>query len=88
MIKQIKINKIWQGQVAIADREVDEALAKGYTLKLINNGSYMLIPPDQIDNVTICVSIKQYIDRFNVHPPYRLVYFDWRPTHIQGHLLF
>ena len=75
-MRKIKIKTIWQGKVAIRDKQLDEAW--GQRLLFVHGNEKMIINPGEIKKKIVGKSKIPFRDRYSREQHY-LVYFKWQP---------
>ena len=84
MIK-VKVNTIWQGQVAIRDKYLKQAQEKMEDILIIHGQEQMVIRWVQAHNYK-AISEKPVKDKYSKEKHY-LLYYDWKPTARQESLV-
>lgn len=82
---EVKVKTIWQGQVGVAEKYLDEAKKTNQSLVISHGDSLMEIPHQDLAGRVAGYS-EWFSDRWG-RGKYRLVYFDWKPTERQASLL-
>jgi len=78
---EIKVKTIWQGQVGIRDKYVQEALKQKNGLIIRKENEIMIIPAEELEAKIKGVSEKPFKDRFSEKQHF-LFYFDWKPMQV------
>lgn len=82
----IKVKTIFQGQVGIRDKYIDEAISKRESLEITHQGGIMEIPYDRIKDKIVGKSDRPFQDRYS-NKFHFLIYFLWNPSPNQKRLL-
>ena len=82
----VEVKTVWQGQVGIRDKYVDEARQLKESLLIGVGNERMLIRFDELEDKIASVSDFPFIDKFSNKKHY-LYYFEWKPIAKQGCLL-
>ena len=86
-LKRIRIKTIWQGCVAIRDKQIKEAKERGQGLALVVGEEIMIIPHSQIDGLAVAISEHPVKDYFS-NDLHRLIYYKWVPSSANQGKLF
>ena len=75
------IEKLYQGCADLIDSKVRECIQKNEDYKVIYNGDYMVLTPEQLQNE--CVHTQLISNPPRGTKPYRLLSYKWKPKKIE-----
>ena len=79
----IKVKTLWNGQVALRDKQVVDAQTDMMNINVFHKGQVMQIPFLELDRLRVSVSEHRYRDKYSKEGHF-LYYYKWVPTIEQG----
>jgi len=78
-MKEVSVQKIWNGLISIRDYHVEECVRKNGPMKIKFGSRFMVLTPEQLVSKKVRTSKWVITSKFT-GKPYRLVDYKWDPV--------
>jgi virulence-associated protein VagC len=75
----VKIRKLFRNMVSIRDYIVRKCILENVSLKIIHEGEYMILNPDDLKNKSFQLTKQKFDSKFIDNKKYELMDFYWNP---------
>lgn len=85
-MRQIKIKRLWHGYASVRDYLIEEAKKENQGIEIVMEEESMEIPYSKIDELKTQKTKDVFYSKHDSRA-YKLIDFEWKPTHSQQKLL-